>query len=188
MSGTDKGRNGPLTREAILAAALRLVDETGLGAISMRKLATALGAGTMSLYNHVPNKQALLQGISEVVLAEVESGRRGDEPIDVLLVTAGSLRRALLAHPNAAPLVVQSAATSPESFHSLEATLSAFRGFGLGPQGVSYAQRALVGFVVGHVLFELHPIGSDQDLDRSFEFGLEALLEGLLEHEGDESG
>ena len=61
MSPITRGRR-PLTRVRILKAALRLVDREGLKALSMRRLGHALGVEAMSLYNHVPNKAAVLVG------------------------------------------------------------------------------------------------------------------------------
>src|ERR687897_3600398 len=62
----------PLSRRRILEAAVRFVDREGLEALSMRKLGSELGVEAMSLYNHVPNKDALLDGMVEVLLGELE--------------------------------------------------------------------------------------------------------------------
>ena len=62
----------PLSRERILAGGARLADEQGIDALSMRKLGQALGYEAMSLYNHVANKDDLLDGILDLVLAEME--------------------------------------------------------------------------------------------------------------------
>src|SRR5437763_7215241 len=62
----------PLNRDRVLAAALRLADEAGIEALTMRKLGQALGVEAMSLYNHVANKDDLLDGIIDLVLGEVE--------------------------------------------------------------------------------------------------------------------
>src|SRR3712207_5487713 len=62
----------PLDRDAILAAAVALVDREGLAALNMRALASDLGVGTMSLYHHVPNREALLDGVVEVMMADIE--------------------------------------------------------------------------------------------------------------------
>src|SRR5215217_6630955 len=62
----------PLSRRRILEAAVRFVDREGLEALSMRKLGSELGVEAMSLYNHVPNKGALLDGMVEVLLGELE--------------------------------------------------------------------------------------------------------------------
>lgn len=61
----------PLSRERVLGAAVALVDESGLEALTMRRLAERVGAEAMSLYYHVPNKDQLLDGIVEVVAAEI---------------------------------------------------------------------------------------------------------------------
>src|SRR5436853_7382697 len=65
-------RRKPLNRERILDTALAVADEEGSEALSMRKLGQALGYEAMSLYNHVANKDDLLDGILDLVLAEME--------------------------------------------------------------------------------------------------------------------
>src|SRR3954468_4373196 len=65
-------RRKPLSRERIVAAALEVVDEQGIEALSMRKLGQTLGYEAMSLYNHVANKDDLLDGILDLVLAEMD--------------------------------------------------------------------------------------------------------------------
>ncbi|WP_227025818.1 TetR/AcrR family transcriptional regulator [Streptomyces fodineus] len=60
----------PLTEAGIYAAALRLIDEDGVEALTMRKLATELDANPMSLYHHVPNKEAVLRGVTRMVGAQ----------------------------------------------------------------------------------------------------------------------
>ena len=62
-------RNLPLSSERILDAAEGIARAEGVGALSMRRVAAELGTGAMSLYNHVPNKEALLGGLAERVLA-----------------------------------------------------------------------------------------------------------------------
>lgn len=65
-----RGQRAGLTRQAVLEAALRLVDQEGLKALSMRRLGAELGVEAMTLYHHVPNKTALLDGMIEQVVAE----------------------------------------------------------------------------------------------------------------------
>src|SRR5258706_5684902 len=94
-----------LSRERVLEAALQIVDREGLEAISMRRLGDALGVEAMSLYNHVPNKAAVLDGVFERVLAELpvlKPGRKSWRA--VLKAQALALRDVLAAHPNALPL------------------------------------------------------------------------------------
>src|ERR671916_1636487 len=69
----------PLSRRRILETAVRFVDREGLEALSMRKLGSELGVEAMSLYNHVPNKSALLDGMVEVLLGELEVPSEDEE-------------------------------------------------------------------------------------------------------------
>src|SRR5919206_2338433 len=64
-------RRDPLTRDRVVAAAIALADETGIEALSMRKLGVAMGVEAMSLYNHVANKVELLDGMIDAVFAEI---------------------------------------------------------------------------------------------------------------------
>ncbi|MFF9768357.1 TetR/AcrR family transcriptional regulator [Streptomyces sp. NPDC014636] len=70
----------PLTEAGILAAALRLIDEDGVEALTMRKLATALDANPMSLYHHVSNKEAVLRGVTRTVGAQFRTVTLEDAP------------------------------------------------------------------------------------------------------------
>jgi AcrR family transcriptional regulator len=69
---TAKASREPLSRERVLATAVTLVDSDGLAALTMRRLAAHLGVEAMSLYYHLPAKEALLDGVVETVLAEVD--------------------------------------------------------------------------------------------------------------------
>jgi len=67
----DVARRTPLSRERVLEAAVGLADREGIEALTMRRLAQELGVEAMSLYHHVPNKEAILDGVAEVVLTQV---------------------------------------------------------------------------------------------------------------------
>ena len=67
----DAKKRTPLTRERVLRAAVALADERGIEALTMRNLGQELGVEAMSLYNHVANKEAILDGVVEVVIGEV---------------------------------------------------------------------------------------------------------------------
>lgn len=77
--GTRK-REVPLTEAGIYAAALRLIDADGVEALTMRKLATALDANPMSLYHHVPNKDAVLRGVARMVGSQFRTVPLEDAP------------------------------------------------------------------------------------------------------------
>src|SRR5713101_10104002 len=96
----------PLTRERILQAGLRLIDQQGLESFTMRKLAQELGVDPMSLYRHFENKDALLDGVAEVLWGEVElpGSETGWEAL--LRSMATSLRALAHAHPHAYSLLL----------------------------------------------------------------------------------
>lgn len=106
--GADHG--GPrqrLTREKVLRAALDFVDANGLAALSMHKLGAELGVQGMSLYSHVANKDALLDGIVEAMTWEAQMPPAGGTDWrDALRHLAGEIRGIILRHPAAAPLLV----------------------------------------------------------------------------------
>src|SRR6266496_4171516 len=92
-------RRKPLSRERILDTALALVDEEGIEALSMRKLGQALGYEAMSLYNHVANKDDLLDGILDLVLAESEPPSPVGDWDAAIRESAISVHDALRRHP-----------------------------------------------------------------------------------------
>src|SRR5438046_9742917 len=96
MAATSRA---PLSRDRILQAALELVDEGGIEALSMRKLGQKLGFEAMSLYNHVANKDDLIDGILDLVLAEGELPSPDGEWDAAVRESAISVHAALQPHP-----------------------------------------------------------------------------------------
>nr|MBA3820674.1 TetR family transcriptional regulator [Deltaproteobacteria bacterium] len=109
----------PLTREKILDAALEILDRDGLDALSMRKLGAAVGVEAMSLYNHVANKDALLDGIHERILLSLEPAAARTWQ-SFIRHQAVALHRALLAHPKAIPLFATRPAATPAAIERLD--------------------------------------------------------------------
>ncbi|WP_333771998.1 TetR/AcrR family transcriptional regulator [Streptomyces sp. IBSBF 3136] len=90
----------PLTEAGIYAAALRLIDEDGVEALTMRKLATVLDANPMSLYHHVPNKEAVLRGVTRTVGAQFRTVTLEDAPWqDRIRLLATDFRTLAHRHP-----------------------------------------------------------------------------------------
>lgn len=106
----------PLSRDRILAAALVLVDQGGLEALSMRKLGAALGVEAMSLYNHVQNKDEVVDGVLELALREVEIPGPELDWTERIRTLARNFRRLGLAHPGVLPLLGTLPITSAEGF------------------------------------------------------------------------
>ena len=72
-TGSTRAARLPLSRDRVLAAAIRLADAEGLPAVTMRRLAADVGVEAMSLYHHVPGKEGLLDGLAEAVLVEINA-------------------------------------------------------------------------------------------------------------------
>lgn len=98
----------PLDRQRILEAALRLIDEHGLAELSMRRLGAELDVQAMSLYRHVPNKQAVVEGVREMIFEELALLRlrhpESDDWQDNLRSAALVFREVCQEHPHALPL------------------------------------------------------------------------------------
>ncbi|MEN9577623.1 MAG: hypothetical protein RJA70_632 [Pseudomonadota bacterium] len=95
----------PLSQERVLAAALKLADKSGVSALSMRKLGQQLGVEAMSLYKHVTDKEAVLSGLVDRVVLQIEVPQPGTPWKPALKTRATSAREALLRHPWALPLM-----------------------------------------------------------------------------------
>ena len=99
----------PLSKERVLLAAVRIADEEGIAALSMRRLGQALGVEAMSLYKHVTNKDDLLAGIVDIVAAEIELPAIGGDWQASLRRRAVSAHEVLMRHPWATILIVSRA-------------------------------------------------------------------------------
>jgi AcrR family transcriptional regulator len=144
-------RRKPLSRERILAAALELVDEQGIDALSMRKLGQSLGYEAMSLYNHVANKDDLLDGILDLVLAEMEPPDP-DGGLPAIRAAALSAHEALKRHPWAATMLM-SPRIRPARIQYMEALLASLRNTGLSAETTYHAYHVLDAHIIGFSLW-----------------------------------
>jgi AcrR family transcriptional regulator len=164
-------RGAALSRNHVLSAALALIDADGVEALSMRRLGKAIGRDPMRLYRHARSKDALLDGVVELVLSELvvpplhEVG--GWE--EVLRRTAHAFRAIAVAHPNVVPLLVTRPLATPlamrplGTLRPLEKLLELFVGAGFDGRGALHAYRLYVGFLYGHLLNELQERVHDPD-------------------------
>lgn len=146
---------GVLSRERILLAGLALVDEEGLDAVGMRKLARRLGVDPMSLYNHVDGKDALLDGIAEVLLAGVPAPPADAGLRETMSALAHGFRAALLGHPRAAPLVLTRRLASMTALGPVEAVLAPLLAAGVPPERAVHGLRAVLAFLIGTLMREV---------------------------------
>ena len=168
----DRRPNRPrLTRRDVLATALRLIDEEGVDALTMRRLGRALDRDPMRLYRFAASKDALLDGVVELVLEELEVPYSAPPQTwsDVLRATAHRYRRIALRHPHVVPLLVTRPLATPlglrplGTLRPLEALLELLVAAGFAPHGALHAYRLYMGFLQGHVLTELQERVHDPD-------------------------
>lgn len=149
-------RRQRLTRERVIEAAVRIMDQEGLDALTMRRIGRELGVEAMSLYNHVLDKDDILTGICEHVLARFRVPYVEDWA-EAARLGAREYRRLLREHPNVITLMTgqKGAFTNPESLRGYEFALDVFARAGLtGAEGVQ-AFHAFGGFILGFVMFEM---------------------------------
>lgn len=159
-------RKSAITRERVLAESLRMIDETGLQGLSMRKLGVALGTDPMLIYRVFPSKAALLDGVMEMLWSEVRVDPDAEDHGDwrVLLIDVmHRLRQTLIAHPNAVAIIGTRPANGPELFLLLERLLASLVAAGMEIDNrTADLLNALVNYTVGHVLAEVvQPVGGE---------------------------
>jgi len=142
----------PLTRERILRAAISFADESGLEALSMRRLATSLGVEAMSLYNHVANKEDILDGIADLVLGEIDvsSGRAGWKL--AMRRRAMSVHEVLVRHPWASVVIESRTGLGPVRLNYAESMLRVLREGGFPVESAHAAILLLDSYIYGFVL------------------------------------
>jgi len=198
-----------LTRERVIDAALAVMDAEGLDAVSMRRVAREVGVEAMSLYNHVRDKDDLLQGVCERIMGSYEFPTAEGDWVHRAKAGARAWRRVLQAHPDLVRLFAEThgpAPSSPESLRPTEFALTMFREAGLSERDTVQAFHAFGGYIQGFVMMEggsikerheEHFAGhipeeafptlaavsrhwAECDPDEQFEFGLDLLIRGLL--------
>ncbi|MFI6520121.1 TetR/AcrR family transcriptional regulator [Spirillospora sp. NPDC050679] len=144
------------SREQLQAAALALVDEGGLGALTMRSLAARLGTGPMTIYNYVEGREGLEELVTEAVMAEAawEADPSHDWRRRVHAVAEG-MWRAVRAHPAAVPLILTRRGLDPGTLRPAEALLEALAAGGRSGADLLAAFRVVQGFVAGLAQAEL---------------------------------
>jgi TetR/AcrR family transcriptional regulator, tetracycline repressor protein len=197
----------PLSRERILEAAVRFVDREGLDALSMRRLGAELGVEAMSLYNYVPSKNALLDGMVEVILGEVEIPSENDDWEERVREGYRAFRRLAHEHPEVFPLLVTRPPTTMDGVWLVEEFLRTLEDAGFDNKTALHAFRALSSYTFGYAMAEIRGFALESegartgaskipsrqfprlselktylesvDHDAEFEFGLGTILTGL---------
>jgi len=142
----------PLSRERVLSAAVALADEGGIASLTMRKLGERLGVEAMSLYNHVANKDALLDGMIDLVFSEIDLPS-GDWRM-AMRRRAGSARGALKRHRWAIGLMESRTTPGPATLRHHDAVIGCLRKAGFPIALVAHAYSVLDSYIYGFALQE----------------------------------
>jgi len=153
-----------LNREQVLGIAMRFADEHGIGLLTMRKLGEAAGVEAMSLYNHVANKDDLLDGMINLVLGEIELPGVGDPWKRAMRDRAISMRNVLTRHPWAISIINTRTSPGAATLRHHDAVIGCLRDGGFSIRLTAHAFAALDSYIYGFVLQEQTlPIGTDDE-------------------------
>lgn len=169
QAGSAAKPREPLSKARVLGAAVALADEGGVDALSMRRIAQALGVVPMALYKHVANKNELLDGMIDVLVGEIDPPARDTDWKTAVRRRVLSARRMLLRHPWA-PAVIESrikarATPTPAVMEYLDSMIGIFRGGGFSIDLVHHAMHVMGSRLLGFSQ-ELFEDSSDRAPDR----------------------
>jgi AcrR family transcriptional regulator len=140
----------------VVDAALALVDQEGLEALTMQNLARRLACGVMTLYGYVASKEDLLDAIAQRGLRDLRLPRPlPDEPAAVLVSWGRALRLALLAHPSLPVIFLSRTVIGPAIFRGVEALLGALGRAGMPAATGVHAIYAVLIYTTGFVAWEI---------------------------------
>ncbi|MCK9931861.1 TetR/AcrR family transcriptional regulator C-terminal domain-containing protein [Frankia sp. Mgl5] len=154
-----------LSRERIVAVALEIADAEGLDAVSMRRVAAMLGVGTMTLYTHVQDKEALLELMLDALTAEHLLADTGPDWRTGLTRIARLTRQSLLRHPWALALGLRPA-LGPNKLRHIEQSLAVASGLTTDPAAQRTIVHAVDDLVVGCAMRELAARAIEADVPR----------------------
>jgi AcrR family transcriptional regulator len=162
-------RRTPLSRERVLRAAIALADERGAQELTMRKLARELGVEAMSLYNHVANKDDLLDGMIDIVFGEIEAPLAGGDWKAELRKRAVSTRAALNRHRWAIGEMEGRSAHGPNNLRVHDAVLGCLRAAGFSIEMTVHGMSVQDAYIYGFALQQ-----SDMSSETPDDFAAEA--------------
>jgi len=139
----------PLSTEGVLRAAVAIADEYGIGSLTMRKLGETLGVEAMSLYNHVANKEELLDGMVDAVFNEIELPSEDIEWKTAMRNRAISTRQALSRHPWAITLMQSRTSPGSATLRHHNAVLGCLRNAGFTIEMTAHAFSLIDSYIYG---------------------------------------
>ncbi|MBD0421582.1 TetR/AcrR family transcriptional regulator [Streptomyces sp. TRM S81-3] len=155
-SSPTRGRPARLDQARTIQTALGLLNESGLDALTMRRLADAMGVQAGALYRYFATKQDLLTAMAERMVGGVAdaAGPTGDDWSERAARLARALRKALLAHRDGARVFAGTHSTGPNTLGFADSLVGVLRETGFGDEEAARALYAVVNFTVGHTLEE----------------------------------
>jgi AcrR family transcriptional regulator len=161
-----------LTRDRIITAAVELIEREGVEAVSMRRIAGLLDCEVMSLYDHVPSKDAVLDGVAERVISAVDFSYAPDASWeDQVRAQVRAFRQTARVYPRSTMVVVSRPVNSAAALRPMEHALATLRSAGFSSEDAVRVVRAFVAYVGGSLLREFgvapglepqRPLGQDQ--------------------------
>lgn len=184
-TGASTGQRAPLSRERVLQAAVSLADEAGIESLTMRRLAEELGVEAMSLYYHVANKEAILDGVVDVIVGEIneavaaiDAPSAADDWKKAMRMRILAAREVLLRHRWAPEVIEERTNMSPQIILYFEGTLEIFHMGGFSYDLAHHAMHALGSRALGFTqeLFEPDESTAQEDTPDAM---LEAMADQL---------
>ena len=166
----------PLNRNRVLAAAVEIADERGVGAVTMREVASRLGVEAMSLYNHVANKDDILDGMVDLVIERIDLPSDVDGWRDAMQRRAVSAHQVFGRHPWVPMLIDSRESSGPSRLLYLDWVLGALMKAGFSPLGAARAFSLLDSYIYG---FGIQRFNMSADGDASPEEMAEAFLAAI---------
>jgi TetR/AcrR family tetracycline transcriptional repressor len=180
----------PLSRDAIVNAALQVVDEQGMAALSMRAVAQLLGTGPASLYAHVASKEQLVDLMLDRIYGEVPIPEvKPDNWQEQVKTFVKAVQRVVLAHPGIASAMLSGPPMGPNGLRMMEASIALMKAGGLPDKVAGYAGELLGQYLAVTTLeaetFHARFGSGDKELDEwvdKFRGYLESLPSGRFPH------
>lgn len=146
----------PLSRQKVLKAAIQFANEQGLEALSMRKLADQLGVKAMSLYNHVTNKDDIIDGMVEAVMEQLQFKWKDKDWQACMLSRALQAYTVLMKHPWATQAIVSRVNAGPNMLHYVDDTLGCLNEAGFSIVDADHVWNAMDNYIYGFILQALN--------------------------------
>jgi AcrR family transcriptional regulator len=152
-----------LSRDRVLQGAVQLADQVGMEGLTIRNLAGALGVKPMTIYYHVPSKEAIVDGMVDLVFTEIALPPAGVDWKTAIKTRYKSAREVLGRHPWAAPVMESRTSPGPATLHHHDAVLGCFRRGGLSLELTAHAYAILDSYLYGFALEEAALPGGGQN-------------------------